>query len=168
MSEQKLIDANALMEDICESLNQMTNIGVSVDGEWLWGKLNDAIEHAPTIEPERIQALKDCTNCKHGHYNDHYGIPFCYNPDNCNEWNLWEPKDIEPERKTGEWVGIKEYCDYLNEEAEREGKGNRYIPSGMNIHVYCNQCWEPNDRRTTYCPNCGARLVQEGEDNDSD
>ena len=73
----------------------------------------------------------------------------------------------EPERKTGKWVGIKEYCDHLNEEAEREGKGNRYIPSGMNIHVYCNQCWEPNDRRTTYCPNCSARMVQEGEYNDS-
>jgi len=69
------------------------------------------------------------------------------------------------ERKTGKWIGIKEYCDHLNEEAEREGKGNRYMPSGMNIHVYCNQCWEPNDRRTTYCPHCGARLVQEGEDN---
>lgn len=69
------------------------------------------------------------------------------------------------ERKTGKWVGIKEYCDYLNEKAEREGKGKRYMPSGMNIHVYCNQCWEPNDRRTTYCPNCSARMVQEGEDN---
>lgn len=62
----------------------------------------------------------------------------------------------QPERKTGKWVGIKEYCDHLNEEAEREGKGTRYMPSGMNIHVYCNQCWESNDRRTTYCPNCGS------------
>ena len=70
------------------------------------------------------------------------------------------------ELKIGKWVGIKEYCDHLNEEAEREGKGNRYMPSGMNTHVYCNQCWEPNDRRTTYCPNCSARMVQEGEDND--
>lgn len=49
----RLIDANALMEDICGSLNQMTNIGVSVDGEWLWGKLNDALEHAPTIEERK-------------------------------------------------------------------------------------------------------------------
>lgn len=67
------------------------------------------------------------------------------------------------ERKTGKWVGIKEYCDYLNENAEREGKGIRYMPSGMNIHVFCNQCWEPNDRRTPYCPNCSAMMVQEGE-----
>ena len=64
------------------------------------------------------------------------------------------------ERKTGKWVGVKEYCDHLNEEAEREGKRNRYMPSGMNISVYCDQCWKPNDRRTTYCPNCGKRMVQ--------
>ena len=49
----RLIDADALIEDICESLNQMTNIGISVDGEWLWGKLNDALEHAPTIEERK-------------------------------------------------------------------------------------------------------------------
>lgn len=72
---------------------------------------------------------------------------------------------VESEQKKGEWVGVKEYCDHLNEEAEREGKGNRYTPSGMNIRVYCNKCWKPNDRRTTYCPHCGVRLVQEGEDN---
>ena len=71
-------------------------------------------------------------------------------------------KEVEfVKRKTGKWVGVKEYCDHLNEEAEREGKGNRYMPSGMNIRVYCNQCWEPNDRQTTYCPNCGAKM--EGE-----
>lgn len=66
----RLIDADALMEDICESLNQMTNIGISVDGEWLWGKLNDAFEHAPTIEErktgkwiakdERIKSQRFC------------------------------------------------------------------------------------------------------------
>lgn len=63
----------------------------------------------------------------------------------------------QPERKTGKWVGVKEYCDHI---AEREGKGHRFIPSGMNNCVYCNQCWESNDRRTTYCPNCGARMEE--------
>lgn len=51
----RLIDADALMNDICESLNQMTNIGIGVDGEWLWGKLNDALDNAPTIEPQRMR-----------------------------------------------------------------------------------------------------------------
>lgn len=51
----RLIDADELMNDICESLNQMTNIGIVVDGEWLWGKLNDALDNAPTIEPQRMR-----------------------------------------------------------------------------------------------------------------
>lgn len=48
----RLIDADALYKDICDSLNEMTRIGIAVDGEWLWGKLNDSLENAPTIEPE--------------------------------------------------------------------------------------------------------------------
>ena len=49
----RAIDADALMKDICDSLDQMTDIGIAVDGDWLWAKLNDAIDNAPTIEPER-------------------------------------------------------------------------------------------------------------------
>lgn len=49
----RLIDVDAMMDDINNSLNEMTNIGVCVDGDWLWAKLNDAIENAPTIDPQR-------------------------------------------------------------------------------------------------------------------
>lgn len=49
----RLIDADALMKDICDSLDQMTNIGIVVDGDWLWAKLNDAIDNAPTIEERK-------------------------------------------------------------------------------------------------------------------
>lgn len=49
----RLIDADALMDDINNSLNKMTKIGIAVDGDWLWAKLNDALDNAPTIEPER-------------------------------------------------------------------------------------------------------------------
>lgn len=51
----RLIDADALMDDICGALNQMTNIGIVVDGEWLWEKLNDALDNAPTIEPQKMR-----------------------------------------------------------------------------------------------------------------
>ena len=52
----RLIDADELMKDICDSLNQMTNIGIAVDGEWLWQKLDDALDNAPTvIEAEGMQ-----------------------------------------------------------------------------------------------------------------
>lgn len=45
----RLVDIDALMDDICTSLNEMTKIGIAVDVEWLWGKLNDAIDNAPTV-----------------------------------------------------------------------------------------------------------------------
>jgi hypothetical protein len=45
----RLGDLDAVMNDICSGINAMTNIGIAVDGEYLWGKLNDAIDNAPTI-----------------------------------------------------------------------------------------------------------------------
>lgn len=45
----RLIDADGFFKDICNSLDEMTAIGIAVDGEWMWGKLNDALDNAPTI-----------------------------------------------------------------------------------------------------------------------
>lgn len=66
----RIIDADALYKDICDDLNQMTKIGIMVDGEWLWAKLNDALENAPTIEAERPKGewidkgdYAECSNC---------------------------------------------------------------------------------------------------------
>ena len=42
-------DLDAVMSDIFTSINEMTNIGVAVDGEYLWAKLNDAIDNAQTL-----------------------------------------------------------------------------------------------------------------------
>lgn len=42
-------DLDAVMNDICNSINEMTKIGIGVDSEYLWRKLNDAIDNAPTI-----------------------------------------------------------------------------------------------------------------------
>ena len=38
---------------------------------------------------------KDCTNCKHGSYNDHFDTYFCNNDiwSDCKEWSLWEAKN---------------------------------------------------------------------------
>lgn len=64
----KVIDADALMTDICDSIDKMTEVGIPVDGEWLWKKLNHAIKHAPTIETER----------KKGKWERHYSRPNVY------------------------------------------------------------------------------------------
>ena len=48
---RRLIDADEFFKDICNSLNEMTAIGIAVDGEWMWDKLNDALDNAPTIIP---------------------------------------------------------------------------------------------------------------------
>ena len=50
-SHGRLIDADKFFKDICNSLNEMTTIGIAVDGEWMWGKLIDALGNAPTIIP---------------------------------------------------------------------------------------------------------------------
>ena len=47
----RLIDADAFFKDICDSLDEMSEIGIAVDGGWMWGKLNDALDNAPTIIP---------------------------------------------------------------------------------------------------------------------
>lgn len=72
----RLIDADALMEDINGSINEMTNVGIMVDGDWLWAKLNDALDNAPTVEERKtgewIEKPKEeyqtfdecvCSNC---------------------------------------------------------------------------------------------------------
>lgn len=55
------------------------------------GKLTciDILKRLPSAQSE--QAVKDCRNCKHGKYNDHLETHFCYNPNECTEWELWEP-----------------------------------------------------------------------------
>lgn len=45
----RLGDLDAVMDDINRSIEGMTNIGIMVDGEYLWGKLNDAIYNTTTI-----------------------------------------------------------------------------------------------------------------------
>ena len=45
----RLIDADAMFKDICNSIEEMTNIGIVVGRQYLWEKINDAIYNAPTI-----------------------------------------------------------------------------------------------------------------------
>ena len=42
-------DLDAVYKDICNGIEAMTDVGMPADGQYLWGKLNDALDNAPTI-----------------------------------------------------------------------------------------------------------------------
>ena len=56
------IDADAFYQDICDSIEQMTKIGVSIDAEYLWAKLHDALSNAPSIDIVRCKECKYCVD----------------------------------------------------------------------------------------------------------
>lgn len=59
--------------------------------------------------------------------------------------------DVQPV-KHGRWIGINEYC-----------KKNGYIPSGMGIYYWCSECGKGEPKISDYCPNCGARMIKDGD-----
>ena len=71
-------------------------------------------------------------------------------------WNdaIWEIKKAPTieERKTGKWINA--YPDIE--------------PNPMLMYGICSVCGfeQSISDKLKYCPNCGARMVQEGEDND--
>ena len=58
----RIIDADAFMQDINNSIKAMIEVGIMVDGEYLWGKMNDALENAPTIKTKQIKYYDDDEN----------------------------------------------------------------------------------------------------------
>ena len=65
------VSRNWIRQDISDSLNQMTKIGIAVDSEWLWEKINDALDNAPSVTPKagqtEIVLCKDCEHWKNEH-----------------------------------------------------------------------------------------------------
>lgn len=49
----RLIDADALMNNINERIENMTGVGVAVDAAYLWALIYEEINEAPTIEPSK-------------------------------------------------------------------------------------------------------------------
>lgn len=54
--------------------------------------------------------------------------------------------------KHGRWIGIHEYC-----------KKNGYIPSGIGAYYWCSECEKAEPKISDYCPNCGARMIKDGD-----
>ena len=52
------------------------------------------------------------------------------------------------ERPKGEWISQFDYC-----------KQHNMIPTGYGCFWWCNQCDSSNEKKTNFCPNCGAQMV---------
>ena len=66
----------------------------------------------PSAKPER--EIKDCRNCKHGNYNDHWGTYFCYYSGDCNDWDKWEPSAESEYKELQDWkTDFKGFIDDL-------------------------------------------------------
>lgn len=77
------------IQEILNYLDTTLHPIVSPDNWNVYAELHDMVSKLPSAQPE--QAVKGCRNCKYGKYNDHWKTHFCYNPNECTEWNLWEP-----------------------------------------------------------------------------
>ena len=72
-------------------------------------------------------------------------------------------KVLEQEPKTGHWIGHREHCENLG-----------VIPSGLGAYEWCSNCdcgidvRECHRNNYNYCPNCGARMVEPQETQESD
>lgn len=93
-------------------------------------------ESALKVDASEGEYKKGCRNCEHGKYNDHWKTHFCYCPNDCNNWDMWEPKT------TGKWIWHwdKNDIDTANE-------------------AECNQCRQTSEMPVGYfCKWCGADM----------
>jgi Flp pilus assembly protein TadG len=100
ISRQAAIDAvkkNTFRLTFAEEQNCEGHVAWSANAVY-----SDVIEGAllelPFAENQpKMKTIKDCRNCKHGHFNDHWDTYFCYNPNLCEDWDKWEV-DVTPKR----------------------------------------------------------------------
>jgi len=80
-------------------------------------------------------------------------IPYSYVENDVNMREAYEAgyekAKKEYERPKGEWVSHIQYC-----------KQHNLIPTGYELFVWCNRCNCPNEKKTNFCPNCGASMLR--------
>lgn len=60
--------------------------------------------------------------------------------------NSIESADVQPV-KHGRWIDIYEWA-----------KMHDSIPSGMCLYYWCSECQEEQEKKSNFCPHCGARM----------
>lgn len=90
-----------------------------------------------------VQYVKGCRNCRHGKYNDFWKTHFCYCPNDCKNWDKWEPS--ETDRKPGKWLTKNDDSKAVCSQCDYPIYGTPY--NGKYYIVHYN-----------FCPNCGADM----------
>lgn len=60
--------------------------------------------------------------------------------------------DVQPV-KYGRWIGIYEWA-----------KMHDSRPSGMCIYFWCSECQTAQEKKSNFCPNCGAKMDESEDD----
>lgn len=63
--------------------------------------------------------------------------------------------DAQPVKR-GRWIDIYEWAKMHNS-----------TPSGMCTYFWCSECQKEQEKKSDFCPNCGAKMdLKDGEQND--
>lgn len=63
-----------------------------------------------------------------------------------------EPVKIQPVNR-GRWIDIYEWA-----------KMHDSTPSGMCTYYWCSECQKEQEKKSNFCPNCGARMIKDGDE----
>ena len=107
--------------------------------EYFNEKIRNSIESLPSVQLEEYK--KGCRNCRHGKYNDLWKTHFCYCPNDCDNWNMWEPS-VETEKKRGKWQVLQHNEQFDIFRCDKCGYCQIFFPGFKNI----------------FCPNCGTEM----------
>ena len=171
MDDIRPIDANELKDSIVENIRELGD-RCSPVMLTMFGLFSDIIENAPTIDTSEKYNNGCEKGYKHG-YKDgqNSGRPQVDLISRSELKKALEPmakqmndslygdgiyralKEIDnaptvEERPQGEWIGHIQYC-----------KQHNLIPTGYELFMWCNRCNCPNEKKTKFCPNCGAKLI---------
>ena len=60
--------------------------------------------------------------------------------------------DVQPVKR-GRWIDIYEWA-----------KMHDSTPSGMCTYYWCSECQKEQEKKSNFCPNCGARMIKDGDE----
>ena len=133
----------------CVSRSEVLKLFATHGGRHLYEAIRDDL---PTVKPTVKPSVKECEDC----VSRSAALDACDQSINIIEARdrIEELRSVQPERKTGRWIGID---DEPHEDYECSNCG--YVCSTFSANI------EPHTE-FKFCPNCGARMeVQDADSN---